>query len=261
MSPPLRSRLASLASRGARNPAPRFVRGGFRGTAIWVTLSLLLLAGSASALEVSTDASKISSTTVSYGGASFTLFQGYYTVTVTNNGAAVPGWGARGTALGEQVTSVETTNSTGKAVLPIVTDLPLSLVHIQIRSCDSCIWEEHGPPPITDPAPPPPGAAPAAAGGAAAGGGGEPALPQPPGPRDNPSVLLPSGGSGLASGGLFNAFTRNADWLPPGAPAAAAVPEAAPAGIGLAQALLLDALMVGGAVGYAMRVRVRPRAR
>jgi hypothetical protein len=39
---------------------------------------------------------------------------------------------------------------------------------------------------------------------------------------------------------------------------AAAVPEAAPASIGLAQALVLDALMIGGAVGYATFVRVRP---
>lgn len=225
-------------------------------------LALALLAASASALEVSSDTTKFSASTVSYGGTSFTLWQGYFTITVTNGGAAVSGMDVRGTALGEQVTSIETTNATGKAVLPVVTDVQPSLIQIQLRSCATCPWEVHNPNPPVDPqggnAPKPGGTA---AGGGAAGAASASAPDAASPPLSRPAVLVPPEASGgLGPGGLFNVIPGGVDWDPSLPLPAAAVPEAAAAsGPSLLQALLLDGLMVGGAVGYALFARVRPR--
>lgn len=227
-------------------------------------LVLALLATTASALEVTSDTSKISATTVSYSGSTFTLWQGYITINLTSNGAPVAGWSARGTALGEQVTSVETTNSTGKAALPVLTDVQPSLIHLEVRSSPSTPWEEPGPPPIVEPAAspapqvtPPPPEPPGQQAGPQGGGQAPPAAP--PQARAAPAALP---GAGLSPGGLFNVFPPSLDWSP-GVPAAPeAAPAAAPGGLGLTQAVVLDALMIGGAVGYAMFARVRPgRAR
>ncbi len=229
-------------------------------------MAVSLLASTASALEVSTDTSKIGATTVSYGGSTFTLWQGYITINLTSNGAPVSGWSARGTALGEQVTSVETTNSTGLAALPLLTDVQPSLIHIQVRSSPSTPWEEPGPPPVvepiaTNPAPQASSAPPAPPGQGGPGGGqAPPAAPPPPAPA---APAAPPG-AGLSPGGLFNVFSPSIDWSPPSVvPAAApeAAPAAAPGGLGLAEAVVLDILMIGGAVGYALVVRIQPRVR
>lgn len=231
-----------------------------------LVLVLVLLAGSASALEVVSDTSKFSATTVSYGGSTFTLWQGYFTITVTNGGAAVAGMEVRGAALGEQVTSIETTNSSGKVVLPFMTDFQPAIIRIQIRPCTSCPWEDNPNNPV-DPGPGPlalvPSAAPAPPGGEAPPRAAPAAGPPAVSPS-TPAALAPLSAGGLAPGGLFNAFPRSADWFPPGAPAVAApaAEAAAAGGMSLSQAVLLDALMIGGSLGFALFTRVRPgRAR
>lgn len=121
-------------------------------TMIVVMIICMQPAYAAEGLTVTVDKSKLYPSDVVSGSDSVTVWSGYITVRVKDGNGDGVSTSVKAVSKGEQISSIENTNSAGKAVLPILTDTPPPLIKIWVKNPTTGQWFGPGASPsIVDP--------------------------------------------------------------------------------------------------------------
>lgn len=116
---------------------------------------LMLIVGVAYAagISVSVDKPELYQTTLQYEASDqISVWADYVTVTVTKNGSGLHGAYVKAMSRGDEISTAQPTNSSGVAVLPLLTSSPPPIIEIWVKDPETGEWVNPEPvPPIVDP--------------------------------------------------------------------------------------------------------------